>query len=289
MKQTKLLTSLIIISFLSFLIFLTKSIINTNINPSSYIVNNKTNYQVILKDNDYFQEETDYYVSKAIKEVLVNFDYELNNQNSKNILYSYTIDATLKGLADNETKLVWLQKKNLEKENNLKESKIKIEKNYPIDYDYYVSYVKSFENTYNLKIDAFLEINLTIKSNDKKIDTYIKVTIPINDKVSEITINEDKEFLNNKNTNYDYVLTFIFLILFIILIIFRNKPKNILKEYQDSIIKLSKKPNLDNLNLIVLDNLKDVFQILEDNNTLIFNYQNNYYCFINNIVYLYSS
>ncbi len=289
MKQTKLLTSLIIISFLSFLIFLTKSIINTNINPSSYIVNNKTNYQVILKDNDYFQEETDYYVSKAIKEVLVNFDYELNNQNSKNILYSYTIDATLKGLADNETKLVWLQKKNLEKENNLKESKIKIEKNYPIDYDYYVSYVKSFENTYNLKIDAFLEINLTIKSNDKKIDTYIKVTIPINDKVSEITINEDKEFLNNKNTNYDYVLTFIFLILFIILIIFRNKPKNILKEYQDAIIKLSKKPNLDNLNLIVLDNLKDVFQILEDNNTLIFNYQNNYYCFINNIVYLYSS
>ena len=289
MKQTKMLTFLIIISFLSFLIFLTKSIINTKINPHSYIVNNNTDYQVILKDNEYFQEETDYYVSKAIKEVLVNFDYELNNQNNKNILYSYTIDATLKGLTDNETKLVWLKKKNLEKENNLKESKIKIEKNYPIDYDYYASYVKSFESTYNLKIDAFLEINLAIKSNDKKIDTYVKVTIPINDKVSEITINEDKEFLNDKKTNYDNVLTFIFLILFIILIIFRNKPQNILKEYQDSIIKLSKEPNLDNHNLIVLDNLKDLFKVLEDNNTLIFNYQNNYYCFINNTIYLYSS
>ena len=226
---------------------------------------------------------------KAIKEVLVNFDYELNNQNNKNILYSYTIDATLKGLTDNETKLVWFKKKNLEKGNNLKESKIKIEKNYPIDYDYYASYVKSFESTYNLKIDAFLEINLAIKSNDKKIDTYVKVTIPINDKVSEITINEDKEFLNDKKTNYDNVLTFIFLILFIILIIFRNKPQNILKEYQDSIIKLSKEPNLDNHNLIVLDNLKDLFKVLEDNNTLIFNYQNNYYCFINNTIYLYSS
>ena len=289
MKQTKMLTFLIIISFLSFLIFLTKSLINDKINSSSYIINNKTNYQVTLKDNEYFQEETDYYVSKAIKEVLVNFDYELNNQNNKNILYSYTIDATLKGLTDNETKLVWLKKKNLEKENNLKDSKIKIEKNYPIDYDYYISYVKSFENTYNLKIDAFLEINLAIKSNDKKIDTYVKVTIPINDKVSEITINEDKEFLNDKKTNYDNVLTFIFLILFIILIIFRNKPQNILKEYQDSIIKLSKEPNLNNLNLIVLDNLKDLFQVMEDNNTLIFNYQNNYYCFINNTIYLYSS
>lgn len=289
MKQTKMLTFLIIISFLSFLIFLTKSLINDKINSSSYIINNKTNYQVTLKDNEYFQEETDYYVSKAIKEVLVNFDYELNNQNNKNILYSYTIDATLKGLTDNETKLVWLKKKNLEKENNLKDSKIKIEKNYPIDYDYYASYVKSFESTYNLKIDAFLEINLAIKSNDKKIDTYVKVTIPINDKVSEITINEDKEFLNDKKTNYDNVLTFIFLILFIILIIFRNKPQNILKEYQDSIIKLSKEPNLNNLNLIVLDNLKDLFKVLEDNNTLIFNYQNNYYCFINNTIYLYSS
>ncbi len=289
MKQTKMLTFLIIISFLSFLIFLTKSLINDKINSSSYIINNKTNYQVILKDNEYFQEETDYYVSKAIKEVLVNFNYELNNQNNKNILYSYTIDATLKGLTDNETKLVWLKKKNLEKENNLKDSKIKIEKNYPIDYDYYISYVKSFENTYNLKIDAFLEINLAIKSNDKKIDTDVKVTIPINDKVSEITINEDKEFLNDKKTNYDNVLTFIFLILFIILIIFRNKPQNILKEYQDSIIKLSKEPNLNNLNLIVLDNLKDLFQVMEDNNTLIFNYQNNYYCFINNTIYLYSS
>ena len=58
MKQTKMLTFLIIISFLSFLIFLTKSLINDKINSSSYIINNKTNYQVTLKDNEYFQEES---------------------------------------------------------------------------------------------------------------------------------------------------------------------------------------------------------------------------------------
>lgn len=287
MKQTKIITFLIIITFLSFLFFLTKSIINNQIKSSSLQVNNKTNYEVTLKENNFFQEDTNYYVSKAIEEVIVNFDYELHN--NQNILYSYKIEATLKGFTDNETKLVWMQNKVFDSQDNIQGKDIKIKKSYPLLYNYYNSYVKSFENTYNLKIDAFLEIKLTIKSNDQKIDTYTIVTIPLNAEVCEITIKEDKELLNNNNNYHDdYILTFIFLILFILLIIFKNKPHNILKEYKHSIIKITTKPNLENFNYIILNNLEDLFKVAIDNNTLIYNYQNNYYCLISNTIYLYS-
>ncbi len=287
MKQTKIITFLIIITFLSFLFFLTKSLINNQIKSSSLQVNNKTNYEVTLKENNFFQEDTNYYVSKAIEEVIVNFDYELHN--NQNILYSYKIEATLKGFTDNETKLVWMQNKVLDYQDNIQGKDIKIKKNYPLLYNNYNSYVKSFENTYNLKIDAFLEIKLTIKSNNQKIDTYVIITVPLNAEVCEITIQEDKELLNNNNNYHDdYILTFIFLILFILLIIFKNKPHNILKEYKSSIIKLATKPNLENFNYIILDNLEDLFKVAIDNNTLIYNYQNNYYCLISNTVYLYS-
>lgn len=289
---------LIILSIIILLIgFQLLEIINKNINNNTYQLNNNTYYEVKLNPNNYFSSDTidanKYYIAESIKSIDIYFDYYLKNKTKDDINYSYDITATLKSYADNGTKLIWTKDFNLKNKNNLKKKDIKIKENYNIDYDYYVNYVKTFENYYNIKAENYLDVKLNIKINDKD-NYYVLLTIPINENIVEINMKEDNTFLENnmQNNNINKIIYFIFIVIAIVLLIskmffHKDNEDDILKEYQDIIIVIQNNPNINSNKTIYLTSLKDLISIAINNNINVFNYQNNYYTILDNTYYIF--
>ncbi len=297
-KKIRILIILCIIILLIGILFLEVIYVSKNIQKNSiYNFQNKTYYEVTLKPNSYFSnnkiEANNYYIANSIKTIDIYFNYYLKNKEKENINYSYDITATLKSYADNGTKLIWTKDFNLKNINNIKHKEINIRENYNLDYQYYVNYVKTFQEYYDIKVETYLYVKLDIKINDQT-NPYVLLTIPINENIIEITMKEDNIFLENNTQNinlYEIVafnLIVIVIILLVIKILFsKNNEDTILKEYHDIIIAIQNKPNINSNNIIYLNNLKDLINIATNNNINIFNYQNNYYIIIDNTYYIY--
>ena len=195
---------IIIIFLLILILFLGIIFINKNLSKNNIELENKTTYNVTLKPNIYFSnnklEANNYYIANSIENINVYFDYYLKNQNKENI--SYDITASLNSYADNGTQLIWTKDFNLKKLNSINEKEINIKENYNLDYQYYVNYVKSFQEYYNIKTENYLYIKLNLKI-DGKINPNVLLTIPINENIIEITLKEDNSFLKNNN-NIDF-------------------------------------------------------------------------------------
>ncbi len=296
-KKIKILIILGIIVLLIGILFLEVIYFSKNMQKNNiYKTKNKTYYEVTLKPNGYFSNDKlasdNYYIANAIKTIDIYFDYYLKNKTKANTNYSYDITATLKSYADNGTKLIWTKDFDLKNISNINEKEIKIKENYNLDYQYYVNYVKTFQEYYNIKAETYLYVKLNIKINDKD-NPYVLLTIPINENIIEITMKEDNAFLKNNKQNIDFneIILFDFIVIVIIIVIIKilfskNNDETILKEYHDIIISIQNKPNIDS-NIIYLANLKDLINIAVNNNINIFNYQNNYYTIINNTYYVY--
>lgn len=290
-KKSPILKILFILSII-LIITLLLALIYINKKVSHIQLNNKSYYEVTLYPNNYFvndKVQANYYIASSIKNIDIYFDYELKNED--NINYSYDITATLKSYADNGTKLIWTKDFNLKNTNNLKEKDIKIKENYKLDYQDYVNYVKTFQEYYNIKTKTYLDVKLNVKVNDKD-NTSVLLTIPVSENIIEITWKEDNSFLENDNQNINLKKVIVFIIFTIIIVylgnkILFNKDKDILKEYQDIIINIQNKPQIDLNNIIYLTSLKDLINIAINNNVNILKYQNNYYIIIDNIYYIY--
>ena len=262
-----------------------------------YQLENKTYYEVTLNPNNYFfkdkLEANNYYIANSIKNITIYFDYYLKNKTKEDMNYSYDITATIKSYADNGTKLVWTKDFNLKNTNNINEQEIKISENYQLDYPYYVHYVKSFQKYYNIKTENYLYVKLNVKINDEE-NPYVLLTIPISEDIIEITQEEDNAFLENNKPNIDLKIIVGFIIFAITTVYLVSKmlfnkmnEKAILKAYQDIIITVQNKPDINMDNVIYLTNLRDLINIAVNNNAPIFNYQNNYYTIIDHIYYIY--
>ena len=297
-KKIKILFILSIILLIGIL-FLGVIYINKNIPKNKiYQLKNKTYYEVNLKPNNYFFNDklkaNNYYIANSIKNIDIYFDYYLKNKTKKNINYSYNITATIKSYADNGTKLIWTKDFNLKNINNINEKEIKINESYKLDYQYYANYVKSFQEYYNIKTENYLYVKLNIKINNKN-NPCVILTIPISENIIEITMKEENTFLENNKQNIDLKKIIVIIILAITTIFLvskilfnKNNEKAILKAYQDIIIITQNKPNINSDNIIYLTSLKDLISIAVNNNSHIFNYQNNYYTIIDNIYYIYN-
>ncbi len=297
-KKIKILIILSIIILLTGIIFLGLMYINKDKQKKNiYQVENNTYYEVNLKPNNYFfnnkLEANNYYIANAINSIDIYFNYNLKNKTEGNFNYSYDITATLKSYADNGTKLVWTKDFNLKNINNINEKEIDIKEDYNLDYEYYVNYVKAFQEYFNIKTETYLDVKLNIKINDKD-ESYVLITIPISDDIIEITMKDDKAFLENKTTNgnFNKIIVFIFIVIVIGILIskilfHKDNEEAILKEYRDIIIVIQNEPNINSNNIIYLTNLKDLINIAVNNNINIFHYQNNYYTIIDNTYYIY--
>ncbi len=293
-KKIKILFFSIIIGILLLgVIYTYNNIQKSNI----YQFKNQTYYEVTLNPNNYFLKDTlesdHYYIANSIKNIDIYFDYYLKDKTKENINYSYNMTATIKSYADNGTKLIWTKDFNLKNINNIDGREIHIIENYKLDYQYYVNYVESFQEYYNIKTESYLSIKLNVQINDKD-NPYVELVIPLNENIIEITMKEENAFLENNKQNVDLKIIIVFIILVIAtiyliskILFYRNDEKTILKSYQDIIITIQKKPNINMDNIIYLTSLKDLINIAVNNNSNIFHYQNSYYAIIDNIYYIY--
>ncbi len=285
----------VIIFFIGFL-FLGLFYMNKNIQKDPlYQFQNETYYEVTLKPNHYFYnnkiDANHYYIANSIQSIDLYFNYYLKSKKNEN--YSYDIIATLKSYAENGTKLIWTKDFNLKNVNNINQEEINIKENYHLDYSYYVNYVKSFQEYYNIKTETYLYVQLHIKMNDEN-NPYVLFTIPISENIIEIEMEEDHTFLENTpKIDFHKIISFIFIVLIIILVgikilFHKENEKTILKKYQDILIVTQNEPHI-NSNIIYLTHLKDLINIAVNNNIHIFNYQNTYYTIIDNIYYVYKT
>lgn len=287
---------LIILSIIIIIIGIFLGIIYINKRKHIYQINNETSYEVTLKPNTYFSnniiKSDNYYIANSIESIDIYFNYYLKNKVKENINYSYTITATLKSYAENGTKLIWTKDFNLKNMNNLNQKEINIKEKYNLDYGYYVNYVKSFQQYYNIKTENYLYVLLDIKIDDKT-NPSILVTIPINENIVEITMKENNSFIDNTTqNNFSKIMVFIFIAVVLGLLVRRvllhkDNEETFLKEYQDIIISIQNKPNINSSNVIYLNSFKDLINIALNNNLNIFNYHNEYYIIIDNIYYIY--
>ena len=284
---------LIIISIIILTIIFIIKVLHQKTDP--YQTENKTNYEVILKPNNYFYSNkikaNNYYIANAIQDINITFNYYLKSNDQDQVNYSYDITSTIKSYADNGTKLIWNKEIDSKSVKDVNQRDINIKESYHVDYQYYIYYIKSFQDYYNIKTESYLYIKLDIKTNNED-NTSIIITIPLSENIMEITMKEENNY--NKSNTQDNVLdkilimVMIVIILLIIKLLFKKDNEELMiKEYQDIIIVIDKKPNIDSNNIIYLTTLKDLINIAINNNRHIFNYHHNYYVIIDNTYYIY--
>ena len=119
-----------------------------------------------------------------------------------------TLVATVQ--TDEEKKEIWTRNYSLLENKNKQENtdEFTINESVNIDYETYNNLVNSYERTYDIMVDAVLKIRFNISynidfselgSDNKNVEDYIELYIPITNTVTEVTNNYE-------NTNsYDYL------------------------------------------------------------------------------------
>lgn len=268
------LTLIIVLSLVT--IFIVKTIFTSSKeNKITYVEKGNADYQVFLKENNYYEEK---YLSKnnriiasLINTINVDFDYEMKTEEKINYDYSYEIIGELY-IYDKQDSNKPLHKKiyNLDKGElkKVNQTNIAINEDVVIDYDEYNKYFNSFKGTYGLNSVGKLVVKMIVttdayedESNKKNFQNELSVSIPLSEQTIDISIVSNN--INNSNvidikkvsniTIFEIIslcliviLLMIVIIKFIKLIIKLNNLKKdpyekelnkILKEYDSIIVK----------------------------------------------------
>ena len=136
-----------------------------------YSIDEKLNYSVALKDNDFYEEdilgEGKQYATEVIDYISVTFDYNYQGNKVTTNNISYEINGTIIGEyenKDNGNAELW--KKNyvlLDKISEEKESAtFNVGKTLKIDYSKYSKVVEDFKSKFKIPIDAYLDVILKV-------------------------------------------------------------------------------------------------------------------------------
>ena len=125
-----------------------------------YTENSKVDYQVQLKENDFYDDEwinkDQAYISELMSNIIADFEYKLDMMEAANVKYSYSyyIQAQIKITNKQTGTIIYapvfdlIGKESAEQSNN---NHLTIDETVLIDYNKYNDIVKSFVNTYQLK------------------------------------------------------------------------------------------------------------------------------------------
>ncbi len=249
----------------------------------SYIEKSNIDYQVCLKENNFYEEKCQPkdmgYIASAIDYIDVLFNYNFETDTNIDYDYEYYIDGIITVSDRNDsnnilfTKKINLLKDQLKKENNKKS--FQINERLKINYNEYNDLIKSFKSEYNISADSNLKLVLYIKtkgnykdySDPILVNNELGLTIPLTE--SAIKINLNYKDINNSNkiaqaskksflNIFDLILgtlssgaTIFFIIKFI-----KNIKKNITpKSEYDKFIE-NKLKNLDRMIVSAKENIK---------------------------------
>ena len=276
----------------------------------SYQINRKTNYNVQLKENNFYDQnilsEKESYPSNLIEKIQLNYNYSCMGNKRSDYNYIYNITADIVGTY--EDKEIWRKNYILTKSTTSTENAtttLEITPEINIDYQYYKNLVNSYAEANNLLIDAYLEVKLNINivnnietvEESQELADEIVVRIPLNNSVTEIEqkyqeISSDSilepKTLTNKDASSVILLVFgiLCIIMALILVIlkigrrtisdkekYKKNISRILKDYPELIVTVANRPNIDQLNLMRLIKLSDLVDSAEQNKTNIIHYE----------------
>ena len=263
-----------------------------------YKIKSDVNYQVYLKDNDYYKEkslkEDMQYITDLIDYIDINFNYKIDTNKQSNYDYKYNITADIIVTDRNDNNKVLYKDSDVLKDtvniNEYKDNNIDILENLKIDYSKYNNLVNSFKSKYVLSASSNLVLTMHVDAivrnsnvDDDIVDSEdLKVTIPL----SEQTINILKDYDDTLNTGtiskYSYikienkyyaiisVLSLILSIISLAMLLkfvkklskrsnkYNKKLKRIMKEYDRIIVTLSKMPDLNNYHIIEVESFEEL-------------------------------
>ena len=204
-----------------------------------------TEYQVNLKDNEFFQEEylenNKQYISELIDTIRASFNYQINIDNKEiEYKYKYSVEAELEVKEKSSQKVLYTKKEVLlaEQEDTTTNLSVNINKSVAVNYAKYNDYIKKFIPTYKLdNVDNNLKINMIVSvagdcedySENVSKATTMSVIIPMATKtlsidVSDNIINTANNVLQcsslKKEDKIYIVLSMVFLAIAIVLVVY---------------------------------------------------------------------
>lgn len=207
-----------------------------------YKENSKIDYQVYLKENDFFDdnylEKDNQYIASLIEYINARFNYELQmDEENLDYDYNYRIEAEVNVEEITTNKSLYNKSKILVDEQTFsanKSSVIKIDEQVYIDYNYYNNLINKFVKIYELdNVESSLNINMYVNilgscekfGEDSKNEAVVSLSIPLTTRTVGIDI--DTRLINNSNNviicekddQSKYAILFLDIILIVALIL----------------------------------------------------------------------
>lgn len=287
-------------------------------NPKNIIYIGKpidnTSYEVYLKDNDFIDEKIlshNYsYVTSLIESIKIKYDYLFSIDRNTNLSYNYYIEASIVGLFNASNQSVInpvLNKKNILKEKSeIKEvsNDAAIKEDISIDVNSYNFILEEFVSTYNLPVEASLNIKLVVdysgKEKNKTLNNEhsITVSIPLGVKAFDITLShsftdEEIVYFNekpDKEKSFVQVILYILITSFFLIlgsylikkITYKYKSKfittveKILKEYDDRIVEVTNFVKYEKWETVDVESFDELIDLSNEAFEPIFYYKRRY-------------
>ena len=267
----------------------------------SYHENSKINYQVHLKENDFY--DTPYlnkgmaYIASLIDKINIDFNYMFYSNKTNSIDIYHKAVAKLVIASQNNDKVFYENEYELagkEVENIVDKYEYDLNESVVIDYDYYNNLANEFKNKYAVATNSYLEVYLQVdevrnnKSHNLINESKTILTIPLSHREINIGLKESTVDTKNHVTSKaklaiendmfiycDLVLLILLLVLIIRLIkkvhlLIHNKSKydlyvnKLLRSYDRIIVNVKTAPNLNNYNVIKVDSFQELIDVRDN-------------------------
>ncbi len=188
---------------------------------SSYIENSTVNYQVCLKDNNYYAEkclkENGEYLSSITDTILIDYNYKADYQTSEKKDMNYYIKSSLiiKNGEESEKVLLKQEKQLISKQKvSIKRKSLSILKSIEIPFSEYNLYAFKYKNDFSLTSQSTLEVSLILEDEEteKELSTLV---IPLTQDTYHLT----KKEIKNQKTIYERKGNIFLIMLFTLFII----------------------------------------------------------------------
>lgn len=305
-KIKKIIITIFITLFLLFIsiLFIVKSISFISEQYLGYIEKSKLDYEVYLKENDFYESEylgkNMSYIASLIDYINISFDYNFFINKPIDANFDYQIIAILK-INNEDSSSHFFSKEytllNNKTKNMINEKTINISENIRVDYDYYNQLANKFKKTYGINTTSNLEIYFkinrdaditTTEGDELDADNFMLLNIPLSQKAINIKMQYDE--INNYNNVItdskininNLVLLIIGIALLIFDIIFtiisllkinsvRDKSniydkyiRKILREYDRLIVITGTIPDFDKFNVFKVHSFNELLDVRDN-------------------------
>lgn len=267
----------------------------------SYDESSNIDYQVSLKENDFFDDiylgTNKQYIASLINDITASFNYKLSlDEIDVEYKYSYRIEANVDVKHKGTTTSLFNKTEELlgVSEKTTNQLEVNINESVKIDYNYYNNLIKRFVDVYDLEnIESVLNINMYINvigscenfvENSEK-ESVMTLSIPLTTKtmaidISDNLINSDNNVMlcydEHNNNSLLLIISIIFALIDLGLIfitiryeiktrtaenIYERELKKILNNYSSYIQTLNNDFDFSDYQLLKLDTFTDMLEI----------------------------